>query len=178
MPVCEKHGTYLKGNEVCGYCYREGYKVEKQKKKPSQLKKKAAQAQALLSKLVKLIHCKGSAFTNCWTCNKRIMVKGSDLSSTAHCGHYYPKSKYWKLAFRIENVGIQCYDCNVWNQGTIPAMRPKLVAYFGEDKIKQLETDADDFMNQLNIGAIKSKPDEFYLMAQIEHLKYQIKKIN
>lgn len=180
MPICERHGVYLKGDEVCGYCFREGYKAKSIKQKSAPGKKTSKKvlkdkAQALFSQLVKLTYCKDQAFTNCYTCDKRIQVKGSDLISTTHAGHYFPKSTHWMIAYDIENAAPQCYQCNVWNQGIIPAMRSKLVEKWGEEKIKDLEQRAEEFTIKVKTGQLKSQPDDIWLMAKIQELKSKLK---
>lgn len=180
MAICERHGVYLKGQEICGYCFREGFKEKSIKKKSAPGKKTSKKvlkdkAQALFSQLVKLTYCKDQAFTNCYTCDKRIQVKGSDLISTTHAGHYFPKSTHWMIAYDIENAAPQCYQCNVWNQGIIPAMRSKLVEKWGEEKIKDLEQRAEEFTIKVKTGQLKSQPDDIWLMAKIQELKSKLK---
>lgn len=175
MPICEKHGTYLKGDEVCGYCWRETSSIKKASSKQTNgsttNKVLRDRVQRNFSKLIKKIHCGENQFTECWTCGKRIYVKGSSVITTAHCGHYFPKGIYWELACDIHNAGIQCYQCNIWNQGVIPAMRTKLVQIWGEENIKDLEKRAESFLLRVKTGQIKSRPDDLWLMAMARKLK-------
>ena len=179
MAVCEKHGRFFKDNEFCGACWAAGSLAKKVESKataskPSGLKRLKDKAQALHSKKIKAIYCK-EKFTNCWTCGKPVLTKGTSVVNTIHCGHYFPKGTYWELAYLLENSGLQCYDCNCNNQGVIPAMRIKLVSIFGESVISKLDKLADKFINEKRAGIKKSQPPEMWLIGQIELLKRELK---
>ena len=176
MPVCERHGIFTKGDEICGQCWREGAlaKVAEKKSakgKPTQRKALKDKAQSLYSKLMKTKLCGDKKFVNCSTCGKSIQAKGSNIVNTAHVGHYFPKSIYWGLAYDIVNGNLQCYKCNVLDQAAIPAMRNSLVKLHGEDKIKDLEQRAEDFLIKVKSGQLKSQPDEIWLIGMIEEMK-------
>lgn len=180
MPVCEKHGIYYNDKQFCGGCWRENAKIatavkKSSKGKPTQRKSLLDKAQALYSKIMKAIHCKDRIFCNCSTCNKVIPVKGSDVTRTTHIGHYFPKSIYWGLAYDIYNSMPQCWHCNIVAQGVIGAMRPKLVAKWGEDKIHDLEKRAEEFLTKVKTGQLKSRPDEIWIMGAIQELKSKLK---
>ena len=180
MAVCERHGIYTKGEELCGQCWREGVRSKQIDKKSApgkktQIKSLADKAQSVFSKLVKLTYCKGKSHTNCATCGKPVLVKGTNIVNTAHAGHYYPKSIYWQLAYELENAMPQCYKCNTITQGVIPAMRTKLVEYWGEEKINALDLKADQFNVKVKTGQLKSRPDEIWLMAMIQKLNNDLK---
>lgn len=83
-----------------------------------------------------------SGYTHCRTCGA-IKETFGGLFNGIHAGHYFPKGKFWWLRYRVENALPQCYDCNVNNKEIIPAMRPKLVALFGEESIKKFEQDSE-----------------------------------
>jgi len=173
MPVCERHGIYTKGNELCGQCWREGARIKSAEKKsskgkPTQRKALKDKAQALYSKLMKAKLCKDQKFTICCTCQKSILVKGTNVTNTAHIGHYFPKGIYWMLAYDELNANVQCYQCNMIQQAAIPAMRNSLVKLHGEEKIKDLEKRAEDFLIKVKSGQLKSQPDEIWLMAMIQ----------
>ena len=179
MPVCEKHTRWIPEGQHCGACWNEGILFKKTESKgtatkPSSLKKLKDKAQALFSKKIKSKYCKGK-FVNCWTCGKPVLSKGTGVTDTAHCGHYYPKSTHWEIAYNECNSGIQCYMCNCNSQGIIPAMRNKLVEVWGEDKIKELDNLAEKFMIEKRSGIKKSKPPEMWLIGQIELLKKELK---
>ncbi|MEN9370663.1 MAG: hypothetical protein RI952_1528 [Bacteroidota bacterium] len=181
MPVCEKHTRYIPEGQHCGACWSEGVLFKKAESKssatkPSGIKKLKDKAQALFSKKIKAKYCK-SKFVNCWTCGKAILSKGTSVTNTAHCGHYYPKSTHWELAYTLFNAGIQCYMCNCNAQGIIPAMRNKLVEVWGEEIIKQLDNVAEKFINEKKSGIKKSQPSEMWLIGQIELLKQETKNL-
>lgn len=175
MPVCERHTRYIPEGQYCGACWSEGILTKKAeekdtKKNKGSLTKNKEKIQAMLSKMMKEKYCK-TKYTNCWTCGKPTLSKGTSITNTVHCGHYYPKAIYWTLSHLLINTGVQCWKCNSLNQGVIPAMRPKLVEIWGEEKIKELEAKADQFIKDKNLGIIKSKPDAFQLLAMIQELK-------
>lgn len=176
MPVCERHGIYTKGDEICGQCWREGARAKVAEKKsakgkPTQRKALKDKAQALYSKIMKAKLCGDKKFVNCSTCGKPVQVKGSNVLNTAHIGHYFPKGIYWQLAYDEFNCNIQCPGCNLNQQAAIPAMRNSLVKLHGEEKIKDLEQRAEDFLIKVKSGQLKSQPDEIWLMGMIEMLK-------
>lgn len=183
MPVCLEHGIYYRENQTCSKCgirqwneARQKNKDEKhtvkkfEKSKPNNLKKLRDRAQNLLSSWFKKKYCKGK-YENCWICHKPVLVKGSHIMNTVHCSHFYPKSIYWNLAYNEENLSCCCYNCNVNNPGTVPALRNKLVSIHGEQKIKELDNLAEQFMIKVNTKQLKSRPDELYLLAIINELK-------
>ena len=180
MPICERHTRYIPEGQYCGACWSEGVltkKVEEKatKQNKSSLTKQKEKIQAILSKMMKDKYCK-TKYTNCWTCGKPTLSKGTSITNTVHCGHYYPKAIYWPLSHLLINTGVQCWKCNTLHQGIIPAMRPKLVEIWGEEKIKELDAKADQFIKDKNLGIIKSKPDSFQLLAMIQELKSSGKK--
>lgn len=181
MPVCEKHGSYIPEGQHCGACWSEGALFKKAESKgsatkPSERKKLKDKAQALFSKIIKAKYCKGK-FVNCSTCGKPVLSKGTSIINTAHCGHYYPKSTHWELAYLEFNAMPECYMCNCNTQGIIPAMRNKLVEVWGEEKIKELDNMAEKFINEKKSGIKKSQPPEMWLIGQIELLKQKAKSL-
>lgn len=175
MGLCERHGRYLPPGTECGACWNEGAKKKSieqksEKNKPTKLKSLKDRAQSLLSKKLKDKYCK-TEFVNCWICSKPVRTKGSSILNTVHCSHYFPKSIYWELAYLEENISACCYDCNVNNPGSVPALRQKLIQVHGEHTIKSLEERAEKFMIEVKTGQKKRQPDELFLIANIELLK-------
>lgn len=182
MAYCATHGEIINHPLGCTQCQKVNGKKKKDQKKAfnkfgyTQKKKTSLsvlkeRAQAWLRKIILNLYCKNQTFTNCWICLKPVLVTGSDVTKVIHVSHYFPKGVYWRLAFIIENLGLCCYDCNCNNQGIVPAMRPKLVSIHGEEKIKQLEANAEKFMLEKRLRMITNQPDEFWLLANIEDLK-------
>lgn len=184
MPICEKHGTYLKGDEVCGYCFAEDFKKNKiQAKAESNKSKKIARRKkqgesAIFKRAWKLfrkkylgIFAKDAIFVNCLTCGDTVRVKGTNVFNTIHLGHYHPRSTHWMFIFDFRNVGFQCYNCNVNKQCNIAIMRPKLVSLHGQEAINKLDSEAEQFLNYRKAGIYKNKPDDLWILGQIEQIK-------
>lgn len=179
MPVCEKHGRYIPEGQHCGACWAEGSLAKKAESKstatkPTKIKQLMDKAQRLFSEKIKGKYCKGK-FTECWTCGKPVLSKGTSITNTVHCGHYYPKGIYWELAFDELNAGPQCFNCNINTQGVIPAMRNKLVSVWGEDRIKELDHKAERFNLDKKMGIKKSRPEDIWIIGQIELMKRERK---
>lgn len=179
MAICDIHGeiiTHLLGCTRCQWVESEKRKAEKKafskngfyQSKPSKLKSLKEKAQRTLRKKVLEKYCKGNVYVNCWTCGSPVKIKGSSVVDSIHVGHYFPKGVYWMIAYDLRNVGLQCYDCNVNNQGVIPAMRIELVKIFGESKIQELEKDAAEFLKLKKAGIYKNQPDELWLTGMIQ----------
>lgn len=171
MGFCEHHTCFFEG-ETCYKCYRYNEWVESEKRKKQEAaerryQKKATyiksknkrtlvtkykpdnrltnyrdQADRAFSQIIRAMYDNPNGFSSCSTCDK-IKETFGGLYKGLHAGHFFPKGKYWHLRYRIENSLPQCYNCNVNNQAIIPAMRPKLVKIFGEEKIKKLEDDSN-----------------------------------
>lgn len=182
MAICTIHGEVITHPLGCTRCQWVESKRKKDGKKSftkngftvsnkSNLSKLKEAAQRLINKRMKELYCKDKVFVNCSTCKKPVRVKGSSVVDTVHCGHYHPKGIYWELAYLPENSLPQCYDCNVNNQGIIPAMRNELVKIYGEQKIKELDAKADQFMLEKKAGIKKNQPSEIWLMGVIQDLK-------
>jgi hypothetical protein len=185
MPNCP-HGNFIKDIEdttSCSLCNTENYKKRKfvnrskkeqetkfRKQKPSELNNLKARAQSLHSKNIKTLHC-DQEYTRCWTCNKLILVYGGSIHNTSHCGHYYPKSLFWELAYLDFNSGIQCYDCNVNHPELIPIMRDVLISFWGVDKINLLDSMAKEFKWRVDSGIITKQPPTEWIREQIKILK-------
>lgn len=174
MAVCERHGVYLKGDEVCGYCFREGYKEKSIKQKSAPGKKTSSYRSKLKDKLQRLIskhikdHYLGIGINYCFITGKTTMAKGI---FSLHASHYFPKGELWQLWTYPENIGLSTYDMNINKPQTVSMMRSKLVEIWGEDRIKKLEDKAEYHKKMISIGAEKKHPPVEWLEAKISELK-------
>lgn len=110
-------------------------------------------------------------FTNCSVCNKPVPTKGNHIMNTIHCAHLYPKGIYWGLMFEEANLAPACFEHNVDKPQAAPAMRNWMIKTYGEKALKELDKKAEKFMQDMNLGIIKSRPDTLYLQAEIHFLK-------
>ncbi len=164
MGVCEFHAKYYDG-DFCPACksfelWTESEKnkklnakvkfnkkivranfVKSKKASPNRLNNNKKKADDIFSQYIRGLYNTTSGYSKCYTCGK-IKENFGGLLKGLHCGHYFPKGKFWWLRYRVENVLPQCYDCNVNNGESIAAMRPELVKKFGEEKILILEKDS------------------------------------
>lgn len=174
MPVCEKHQRYYAEDSICPACWKSKKNPFKKKfyqAKPTPLNNLRKRVNAEFSKLIKLMYG-SNGHAHCFTCGKLVGMAGI---FGAHCGHYFTKSTYWRLAYDERNAGIQCYDCNVNKQGDIPAMRRKLVAIHGAEAIEQLEIEAEQFMAMKKQRIYGTKPDETFLRDALKAIQTKIK---
>lgn len=153
MPVCEEHGIYYTEDQFCGPCWRNGVptqsyakkdikvkKIEKVTNKTSALNNARQKAQVQFSQFMRT-KWDNNGFCKCSTCGKVKETFGGRFG--IHCGHWFPKSKYYWIEFEEANCGPQCYDCNINHKEGIPKMRNWLVERFSESEILRIERLAD-----------------------------------
>lgn len=128
------------------------------------------EGQRLLSLNFKKKYCPDIK-TNCSVCNKPVPTKGNHIMNTIHAAHYYPKGIYWGLMFEEANLAPACYVHNCDKPESAPAMRNWMIKTYGEKALKELDKKAEKFMQDMNLGIIKSRPDTLYLQAEIHFLK-------
>lgn len=145
-------------------------KSESRFKKPksNELNNAIKRADALFSKALRAKYDR-DGFTNCATCFKPLRTFGGVFG--AHCGHLYPKSKYWLHRWDIRNAAPQCYQCNVNQEGQQIAMFDFLKGIHGE-AMEELKAEIKDFEIRLNTGMLKKKPDILFIQDVIKNLKY------
>lgn len=175
MPNCQSCGSYIHTEGYCIKCgvsamkkRKEKAKSEFKKKKTSELDNLIKRADDLFSKIIRSKYDK-SGFSNCCTCMKPIRTFGGVFGG--HCGHLYPKFKYWAFRWDLRNAATQCYDCNTNNEGEQLKMFDYLVTVFGEFEMQKLKDEAEKFVLKLNVGALTKKPPIEFVKSEIERLK-------
>lgn len=144
-------------------------------KQPKSRKQLIEEGQKYLSLNWKKKYCPNKT-TNCSVCNKPVPTKGNHIMNTIHCGHYYAKGIYWQLMFDESNLAPVCYDHNVNKPESAPGMRDWLIKTHGKKAIELLDQRATKFMQDKNQNIIKSRPDELYLLGNIQDQKKRTKK--
>jgi len=172
MPVCERHGIYHTEQQQCGICWREDQRERRSAPARTANKNKLWNSSlAMYSRKIKKIWSNGSGKIECVTCGKIMPEKGGSVVTSPHCGHYFPKGVYWGLAFDERNAAPQCYSCNVWNQGVIPAMRRALVARWGAEAIAELEAYAETWLREKKCGIHPQRPPDMWILGCSEAMK-------
>lgn len=71
----------------------------------------------------------------CWSCGKRNLI-GKDFQA----GHYI-KAELCNLKSRydIYNIHSQCANCNLWKRGNTIEYRKRMIQFYGEEDVKELE---------------------------------------
>lgn len=85
----------------------------------------------IFSRYVRLKYSK-NGYATCYTCGKVNEIK------KLQNGHYISRS-YLSTRFDEENCRVQCYGCNVMQQGKSVDFREHLVRDLGEKKVLALE---------------------------------------
>jgi 5-methylcytosine-specific restriction endonuclease McrA len=172
MPNCQNCGAYIHSEGwciKCGISAMKGKKAKTEKpKKSNDLTKAIKRADALFSKIIRTKFDR-DGFTNCCTCGKPVRTFGGTFG--AHCGHLFPKFRYWLHRWDLRNAGPQCYDCNVNQEGQQIRMFSYLEKVHGQETMAELRQEIDDFDLKRKAGIIKSKPDVFFVESEIKRLK-------
>ena len=113
--------------------YRKGEGIDKEN--PGK-RKLIAEADAWLSRYVRLFAYNDRGLVECYTCNKLFYIKN------IQCGHFIGRGHY-STRFDIRNVRPQCKLCNGMRGGEPGAYARRLIKEIG----------MDEFLNLLEIGA-------------------------
>lgn len=83
----------------------------------------------------------------CFTCGKFMSI----TDKKCHVGHlikaFDTNSTNFSVALEFENIGINCYQCNVYSGGRQDIMKEKLTLIHGKDKIEKLYIKKHNYMN-------------------------------
>lgn len=77
----------------------------------------------------------------CYTCGKP--QSPSDSGGAFHAGHFIPQKQVDPRRFMLENLRIQCYQCNVHGSGMRAEYRQRLIEEVGNDKVEWLECETN-----------------------------------
>jgi len=94
----------------------------------------------LQSRWVKLFYSNGSGFTNCFTCGVPMNID-SEFCQTGHC---FSKSGYPALQFNLDNLRVQCKNCNENLNGNEKVFKERLKDELGEIRFKKMERIKND----------------------------------
>jgi hypothetical protein len=176
MPNCQSCGAYIHSD---GWCIKCGVKALKERKKEktsrfgkkksdSELDKAIKKADKLFSEKLRAKYDNGG-FTNCSTCSKPIRTFGGTFG--AHCGHLFPKFRYWLHRWDFRNAAPQCYDCNVNHEGHQIKMYDWLSSRHGSETMAALREEIELFDVKVKSGMAKKKPDLVFINSEIEKIK-------
>lgn len=120
------------------------YKAPKRPKRPlgaTKYRKKVKSLATLKKEVWEL--CKGivrkryqnrDGTWNCYTCDRRI-----DEPAKAHTGHFIASSVGGVLLrYNLNNLRIQCYNCNINKSGNWPSYLESLTKELGDEKLKEM----------------------------------------
>lgn len=85
----------------------------------------------VVSKYVRQYYADKNGVCTCYTCGKRLPWKGMD------CGHCISR-RYISTRFELDNLRVQCQQCNRTLHGNYESYYPKLRKELGEKRFNEL----------------------------------------
>lgn len=185
MPLCIKHGVYIKPGDFCRQCNDEKKaewdRSDKEKKKATVKRVKGFSRrsgtktrlrdalQALYGKIMRAYY-KSIGVYYCWIGGPACSSRKDGLFGL-HISHFYAKGSLFYLWLHPVNSGVCCYHHNVVDQGTVGEMREMMIKVWGREKVEDLDKKAAMYQSQKRMGIIKSGPDEMWLKAMCSEIK-------
>lgn len=85
----------------------------------------------VVSKYVRQYYADKNGICTCYTCGRRLPWKGMD------CGHCISR-RYISTRFELDNLRVQCQQCNRTLHGNYESYYPKLKKELGEKRFNEL----------------------------------------